>query len=187
MNAAELVARMTAAVGEKDGAAAVIREMGKLRGQLDDVAEALSYLPGTGGNAHQAFFRSPNLSLLKVNFPGGRRTPPHNHGTWATILLLSGSEKNTVYTLDSNNQLQFEREEVLEPGSIIHLPADRAHVAECMGEAPAVGLHIYGANVLGIERLMWDPETLVPQALDWRLYEGLAQRSSAMTRAPLTS
>ncbi|NIQ97633.1 MAG: cysteine dioxygenase, partial [Desulfuromonadales bacterium] len=41
-----------------------------------------------------------DLSLLKVRFPPGRRTPPHDHGTWATILVFSGTEKNTLYRAD---------------------------------------------------------------------------------------
>jgi predicted metal-dependent enzyme (double-stranded beta helix superfamily) len=64
------------------------------------------------------------------------------------------------------------------------MPADCAHVAECLGDEPAVGLHVYGANVLGVERSMWDPETMEEQVLDWRKYEPLAQKASAMASAP---
>ena len=67
-----------------------------LRDKVEDIESALAYISGTGGNAKQVFYRSPELTLLKVRFPSGRRTPPHNHGTWANILLLSGEEKNTL-------------------------------------------------------------------------------------------
>jgi len=184
MTVAALVARMAKAVASSDPQAAVRAELEALTGDLQGLADALSYLPGVGGNANQAFFRAPNLSLLKVNFPNGRRTPPHNHGTWANILLLSGSEKNTLYKRTADEQLVREREVVLTPGSVVTIPADMAHVAECLGDEPAVGLHVYGTNVLGVTRLMWDPETVKAETLDWRKYEPLAQRASAMSSAP---
>lgn len=185
MQVHELVGMMTEAAAGDAPEAAVEAVMESLKGDLDGLAEMLSYLPGTGGNARQAFYRAPNLSLLKVNFPAGRRTPPHNHGTWATILVLSGQEKNTIYRRGQDGALRKDREVILRAGSIVHIPADAAHVAECIGDAPAIGLHVYGANVLGIERSMWDPETLDEQALDWTKYEPLAQRASAMQAAPL--
>jgi quercetin dioxygenase-like cupin family protein len=176
MTVAALVARMAKAVASSDPQAAVRAELEALTGDLQGLADALSYLPGVGGNANQAFFRAPNLSLLKVNFPNGRRTPPHNHGTWANILLLSGRT--------ADEQLVRVREVVLTPGSVVSIPADMAHVAECLGDAPAIGLHVYGTNVLGVARLMWDPDTVQAETLDWRKYEPMAQRASAMASAP---
>ncbi len=181
MQVHELVARFADAA---DSAEAVQAEMAKLRGDIDALAALLDYIPGTGGNPRQAFYRSPNLSLLKVSFPNGRRTPPHNHGTWATIMLFSGAEKNTIYRRDAAGKLVRDREIELKPGDIVHIPAEFAHVAEGVGDAPAVGLHVYGANVLGVDRSMWDPETLEELPLDWTKYEGLAKRATAMASAP---
>jgi hypothetical protein len=58
------------------------------------------------------------------------------------------------------------------------------HVAECLGDEPAIGLHVYGADVLATARHMWDPQSLERQPLDWTKYELLAQRASAMQAAP---
>ena len=179
-----LVARFAHAVTSADPAAAAAAELDSLSGDIEALAEALSYLPGTGGNPRQAFYRAPNLSLLKVSFPAGRRTPPHNHGTWATILLLSGSEKNTIYRPGGGGELERLHEVVLAPRSIVTIAADNAHVAECLGQEPAIGLHVYGGNVLGLERRMWDPDTLIGQPLDWSLYEDLAERASKAASAP---
>jgi hypothetical protein len=66
------------------------------------------------------------------------------------------------------------------------MPAAAVHVAECTSDEPAIGLHVYGGNVLGLERHMWDPDTLAEHPLDWSKYEDLAQRASAADRAPLT-
>jgi predicted metal-dependent enzyme (double-stranded beta helix superfamily) len=189
MNVADLVSRFTAAVAQEPGVyahKAAVQVMNELKGDLDGVAEAVSYLTGTGGNALQAFYRAPNLSLLKAKFANGRRTPPHNHGTWAAILVLSGSERNALYQRNSDGSLSYQRSVDLTPGSVFFMPAEAVHVAECTSDEPAIGLHVYGDNVLGVERQMWDPDTLGEQPLDWSKYEGLAQRASAASKAPLT-
>lgn len=184
MKVHDLVARFSKAVDTDDPMAGARQVLEELKEDLDGVADALSYLGGTGGNAAQAFFRSPYLSLLKVSFPSGRRTPPHNHGTWASILVLSGREKNTLYRQDEQGNLRRASEVELQHGSILPMTAEAVHVAECLGDEPAIGLHVYGGNVLDTTRHMWDPETLEKHALDWTLYEELARKASRAAAAP---
>ncbi len=186
MEVVELVARFTPAAADNYPHKAAVAVLNELKDDLDGVAEAVEYLTGSGGNALQAFYRAPNLSLLKVRFPDGRRTPPHNHGTWAAILVLSGSEKNSLYKRNDDGSLTYQRSLVLARGDVIFMPAEAVHVAECTSDEPAIGLHVYGGNVLGLDRQMWDPDTLAEQPLDWSKYEGLAQRASAAAKAPLT-
>ncbi|MBI1990911.1 MAG: hypothetical protein HYS65_14570 [Betaproteobacteria bacterium] len=93
-------------------------------------------------------------------FPKGRRTPPHDHGTWATILLLSGQEKNTLYRRENG---------ALRKATQITL---------------AIGLHVYGGDILELPRRMWNPETLEEHALDWALYENFARIASQAASAP---
>src|SRR5262245_45917465 len=97
MKVHELVARFANAVEGARAMDAAREVLESLKGDLASIESALGYISGVGGNARQVFYRSPNLTLLKVCFPSGRRTPPHDHGTWAQILLLSGEEKNTLY------------------------------------------------------------------------------------------
>ncbi len=183
MKAHELVARFAAAVEHADpmnAARAVLESL------CDDVAAiegALDYIPGTGGNANQVFYRSPELTLLKVRFPNGRRTPPHDHGTWASILLLSGGEKNTLYRTE-NGALRKAGESTLTPGAVLTMRADTAHVAECLGDTPAIGLHVYGGDIFTLQRRMWHPQTLEAHALDWGVYENFARMASAAAAAP---
>lgn len=186
MDVSDLVARFAPAAADDYPHKAAVAVMKELKKDLDGVAEAMDYLTGSGGNALQAFYRAPNLSLLKVRFPDGRRTPPHNHGTWAAILVLSGSEKNSLYKRHADGSLTYERSVDIARGDILFMPAEAVHVAECTSDKPAIGLHVYGGNVLGLEREMWDPDTLEGQTLDWSKYEGLAQRASAADKAPLT-
>ena len=185
MQVHELVARF-AKVGTSDNPMNAAREeLEALRGDIDALDEALWFVSGTGGNARQVFYRSPSLTLLKVCFPAGRRTPPHDHGAWATIFLLSGEEKNTLYRTD-HGKLHKASEVTLTRGSILPMLANTAHVAECLGNVPAIGLHVYGGDILELPRRMWHPETLEAHALDWMLYESFAQAASKAAGAPLT-
>ncbi len=183
MKVHELVARCAAAAEKADpmNAARVVLE--SLRDDVAAIDRALQYISGTGGNANQVFYRAPDLTLLKVRFPNGRRTPPHDHGTWASILLLSGEEKNTLYRLE-NGTLRKASEVTLTPGAILSMRADTAHVAECLGDTPAIGLHVYGGDIFTLPRRMWHPQSLEEHALDWGLYENFARIASAAAGAP---
>lgn len=185
MQVHELVARFAKAGESADSMNAAREALEALRGDLGAIEQALSYVSGTGGNAKQVFYRSPTITLLKVCFPAGRRTPPHNHGAWATILLLSGEEKNTLYR-NEGGKLRRASEVTLKRGSILPMRADIAHVAECIGNTPAIGLHVYGGDILDLPRSMWHPETLAEHALDWTLYEQFAQAASKAAGAPVT-
>mgnify|MGYP003337119653 CR=1 FL=1 len=183
MKVHELVARFAKA-GESSAAMTAARaELDALRGDVGAIEQALRYISGTGGNARQVFYRSPTITLLKVCFPNGRRTPPHTHGAWAQILLLSGEEKNTLYRRE-NGRLRKAGEMTLKPGSVLPMLAETAHVAECIGNVPAIGLHVYGGDVLNLPRQMWNPETMEEHALDWTLYEKFAQAASKAASAP---
>lgn len=183
MKVHELVARCAAAAESADAMASVREVLEGLRGDIAAIDAALDYIPGTGGNANQVFYRSPELTLLKVRFPAGRRTPPHDHGTWATILLLSGEEKNTLYRTDGGT-LRRASEVALKPGAILSMRAETAHVAECVGNRETIGLHVYGGDIFRLPRRMWDPETLQAHPLDWTIYETFARKASAAAGAP---
>ncbi|MGH8616738.1 MAG: hypothetical protein ACREUW_03540 [Burkholderiales bacterium] len=183
MKVHELVARFAQAADSANPMQAVRAEVDGLAADPAAVEQALAYVSGIGGNARQVFYRSPNLTLLKVCFPAGRRTPPHDHGTWATILLLSGEEKNTLYRRE-NGTLRKAGEVTLTRGSVLPMRPDTVHVAECLGSVPAIGLHVYGGDILELPRRMWNPDTLKEHPLDWTVYETFARAASAAARAP---
>jgi predicted metal-dependent enzyme (double-stranded beta helix superfamily) len=182
----DLVERCASAAEGKDPMNAVRKVLEGLRGDLDEVDEALSFISGVGGNARQVFFRSPKLFMLKARFPAGRRTPPHNHGTWATIMLLTGKEKNTLYLRDGKKKGGLRRagEKTLAPGDILSMRPDTMHVVECLGDEDTTGLHVYGGDILTLRRSMWHPKTLREQPLDFTKYDSLARVAARMAAAP---
>jgi predicted metal-dependent enzyme (double-stranded beta helix superfamily) len=183
----ELVERVATAAEGKNPMSAVRKVLEDLRRNLDEVDEALSFISGVGGNARQVFFRSPKLFMLKARFPAGRRTPPHNHGTWATILLLSGREKNTLYLRDAKKKGGLRRtgEKTLAPGDILSMRPGAMHVVECLGDEDTTGLHVYGGDILTLRRSMWHPKTLREQRLDFAKYDSLARVAAKMAHAPV--
>ena len=183
MKVHDLVARCASAAESSDPMAALRSVVEDLREHVSEIERALSYVSGVGGNARQVFYRAPNLTLLKVCFPSGRRTPPHDHGTWATILLLSGEEKNTLYRREDRG-LRRAGEATLARGSVLTIRADTVHVAECLSDTPAVGLHVYGGDIFELPRRMWNPESLEEHALDWQVYERFAGVASRAASAP---
>ena len=183
MKVQDLVNCFAAAAESPDSMAACKDVLESLKGDVDEIARALHYISGVGGNARQVFYRSPALTLLKVCFPCGRRTPPHDHGTWAAILVLSGEEKNTLYRRD-NGRLRKATEVTLTRGSVLGMRADTPHVAECLGAEPVIGLHVYGGDIFELPRRMWDPQTLEEHPLDWERYEQFARAASQAPAAP---
>lgn len=183
MKVHELVARCAEAAEDAEPMRAVRAVIESWKERIGEIGQALAHISGVGGNARQVFYRAPNLTMLKVCFPAGRRTPPHDHGAWAMILLLSGREKNTLYRRESGG-LRKAGEATLEPGSILPMLAETVHVAESIGTEPAIGLHVYGGDILELPRRMWHPQTLAEHALDWTLYESFARIASGAAAAP---
>lgn len=179
----DLVARFAAAVGGSEPMAEARATLDELKVHIAEVDEALRYISGVGGNPRQVFYRSPDLTLLKVCFPAGRRTPPHDHGTWAMILLLSGEEKNTLYRVEEG-RLRKSSEVSVKPGSILGMRGETAHAVECVGNAPTIGLHVYGGDIFELPRRMWHPQTLEVHPLDWTLYADFARIASEASSAP---
>lgn len=186
MKVQELVTRCSAAAESKDPMNAVREVLDGLRDEIAGIDRALSFISGVGGNARQVFFRSPKLFMLKARFPAGRRTPPHNHGTWATIMLLTGREKNTLYLRDKKSKGGLRRagEKTLAPGDILTMRPDTMHVVECLGDEDTTGLHVYGGDILTLPRSMWHPKTLREQPLDFAKYDSLARVAAKMPAAP---
>ena len=157
-------------------------EYARRRAELENRARLVRQWPA--GRRVPANAAGPDLGAQR--FEGSlpcRRTPPHDHGTWASILLLSGGEKNTLYRTE-NGALRKAGESTLTPGAVLTMRTDTAHVAECLGDTPAIGLHVYGGDIFTLPRRMWHPQTLEAHALDWGVYENFARMAPAAADAP---
>jgi len=82
MKVHELVARFARAAEGADPMASTREVIDELHVDIAEIGHALQFISGAGDNAHQVFYRLPDLTVLKVRLPAGRRTPP-DHGSWA--------------------------------------------------------------------------------------------------------
>ena len=70
------------------------------------------------------------------------------------------SVREVLEGLRENGSLRKAGEVTLTRGAILPMQADTPHVAECPGDAPAIGLHVYGGAIPAPPRRMWNPRTL---------------------------
>lgn len=189
MQVFDLVERGARAANKPKPHIAMHGVLSDLRNHIEDVQEALDFCGcGEGADApdRQIFYRSPNLLMMRVCFCPGLRTPPHDHSTWAAILMLSGSERNILYRRCSRHGLERTGEVLLKPGSIFRMNEDSIHVAECATDEPAIALHVYGGDLDYLPRRMWHPHTLEEFPMEIGHYQELSVIASRDQGAPLT-
>ena len=185
----DLVEQGARAANEPNPSSAMHGMLNDLRNRLDDVHEALEFCScGDEKDVpdRQIFYRSPNLLMMRVCFCPGLRTPPHDHATWAAILMLSGSERNVFYRRCGRHGLDRTEEVLLQPGSILRMDVDTIHVAECATDQPAIALHVYGGDLDYLPRRIWHPHTLEEFPMELGRYEELSAIASRDSSAPLT-
>lgn len=82
----------------------------------------------------------------------------HDHGTWAVIVAIAGSELNRIYRADETGQLLPEREATVSPGRPLVLETGAFHSIHT--EQPALQLHLYGQPIDEIGgRRVFDPRS----------------------------
>lgn len=103
-------------------------------------------------------FRSPELTVLNVTLRPGVLSIPHDHRMWAVIGIYEGEETNTFYARDAEGLKQC-NSRTIHTGEAILLGDDVVHAIENPLTTPTLGLHVYGGDLLGAPRSMWDPAT----------------------------
>jgi predicted metal-dependent enzyme (double-stranded beta helix superfamily) len=106
---------------------------------------------GTTSQRYQLSEQPDRQFALYVNtIIPGKTTKPHNHGTWAVIVALSGEELNRIYRrTDDGSQpgratLEQVDQVVVRPGHPIEFMPDDIHSIHVDGEQTVRHLHFYG-------------------------------------------
>jgi 3-mercaptopropionate dioxygenase len=118
-------------------------------------------MPDGEDSALYPLHRDPGgrFSVIAAVFRPGFPATVHDHGTWAVIGVLSGVERETWFERDGDGPL-FERRRFESAGGSVRLVPDGAiHTVEALGDADAVSVHVYGADILSQERSAFDPAT----------------------------
>lgn len=93
----------------------------------------------------------------------GQRTPIHGHETWGVVGIYAGQEGERRFDKPHalGHALRYQEDRTWSAGEVtVCCTHDNdVHEVWCEGEAPAVGIHIYGADIGKIRRPSYNPET----------------------------
>jgi predicted metal-dependent enzyme (double-stranded beta helix superfamily) len=95
----------------------------------------------------------------------GKKTPPHNHATWAVIVGIEGDERNKLYrrlddgSSNENVDIEMTGELMVREGQPIALMPEDIHSIHVESDEPTLHLHLYGRRLEDLkDRLQFDME-----------------------------
>lgn len=114
------------------------------------------------------FHTDDHLTVFATQGQPGTGSAPHDHGLWAVLACLEGSEGSRRYEARSGQLVETGLRR-LDPGDVHGLAGEAIHaVFNCWTE-PNLVLHLYGGDFLAASKHVWDPISGARSAL------GLAQ------------
>jgi len=120
--------------------------------------------PGAPYSSYQLYLNEhESLSVVLDIFAPGQVAPIHNHCCWGVFVCLEGEELERRYAVAGDLSGRPLQTDVFNNGpgeASVGDPARNAfHQVECVGDVPAISLHIYGANIKALERDRWDEDS----------------------------
>jgi len=143
--------------------ASVLRDALQDRGE---VGAAVHAWRESGGGAYGAIYRAHDLTILHATVTPGFESPRHNHTMWAVIGVFEGQEDNTFYRRGEQGIEEIGRT-AIHAGDAQVLPADVIHRIANRTPTPLHAIHVYGGDLLGTERAMWDDNTGAERRFDF--------------------
>ncbi len=116
---------------------------------------------------HYALHRSEGLFVSAVVWGPGEQIGPHDHRTWGMIGVLGNGIEETRYrrvddgSRDGYARLVRDRVATVLPGevSLLTPEIDEIHGMDNSSDRPTVEIHVYGKDLVGLERRRFDLET----------------------------
>ncbi len=107
------------------------------------------------------------LQVTAVVWGAGEHLGPHDHRTWGMIGILDNALTETRYRrvddrdVDGYAKLEKDRTATFKPGEITLLipDVDEIHQMDNHTDRPTVEIHVYGADLRGLERNSFNLET----------------------------
>jgi predicted metal-dependent enzyme (double-stranded beta helix superfamily) len=105
-----------------------------------------------------------SLAVLAASWLPGRGTPAHDHGVWAIVVGVDGSEKNVFWERTDDRsragyaELRKIGEKVFDRGEIVAMPSGTIHSVINESDQVTLSLHVYGKHINYTARSQFDPE-----------------------------
>ena len=119
------------------------------------------------GHGSYVLHRGPGLLVTSVVWGTGEYVVPHDHHTWGMIGVLgNGIQETRFRRVDDRDRpdyacLEKDRAVLVRPGEVSLLipEVDDIHSLDNFSDRPTVEVHVYGADLVGLERCQYDLET----------------------------
>ena len=105
-----------------------------------------------------------SLAVIAFSWAPHRGTPAHDHGTWAVVAGVRGTERNVFWRrLDDGTRAGYAElvrtgAKDFGPGDVLAMPSRAIHAVSNDTDAVTLSLHIYGIHVNHTGRSKFDPE-----------------------------
>ena len=105
-----------------------------------------------------------SLAVFAASWLPGRGAPPHDHGVWAIVVGIDGSERNVFYERTDDRsrpgyaELQPIGEQVVRPGEVLAMPSGTIHSVTNDSDRVTLSLHVYGKHINFTRRSQFDLE-----------------------------
>ena len=111
--------------------------------------------------------RGPGLSVTSVVWGPGSHVGPHDHHTWGMIGVMGNAIQETRFRrVDDRRRpdhavLEKDRAVLVKPGQVSLLvpDVDEIHQIDNPSDRATVEIHVYGRDLVGLERCRYDLET----------------------------
>ena len=142
----------------------------RLIGDPEALPEEFRRPIGQGPRANHgsyALYRGPDLFVSAVVWGPGDRIGPHDHMTWGMIGVMGNAIEETRYRRVDDREredpavLEKDRTTMVKPGDVSLLipQVDEIHAMNNPRDRPTVEIHVYGKDLVGLERYSYDLET----------------------------
>ena len=119
------------------------------------------------GGGSFVLHRSPCLLVTSVIWGPGSHIGPHDHHTWGMIGVLGNGIQETRFSRVDDRRsegyakLVKDRTSLMKSGQISLLvpETDEIHQLDNFSDRPTVEIHVYGADLVGLERCQYNEVT----------------------------
>ncbi len=121
--------------------------------------------PDLGFGSTLIHAKSDNTLFVVVDsWLPGRGVRPHDHGTWAVVVGVTGPEKNTFWkrvddrSLEGHAELQKIEEKTISIGDVVSMKTGEIHSVDNETTETTLSFHVYGKHLNHTGRSQFDVE-----------------------------